>query len=222
MIVAFSYVLQCDGSDQESVSPVLIKRLLTPRKLQNIAYLGHLSNANVTVLHFTAIASRARLLRFTLNSLGTIPPGALSNLAISIQAHFLESPTSDTDPLVAICDGTTCNGIDFNDRGNYPNPCAYYAMTPGPTATNYVRSPGHCGGETVETNFTHPKTVSLTFVPSERWGSFSIPEGNGFTTASTFGAQLDPTQGLSVEMYGSDTGEQYRLAYMIVEVISEE
>ena len=58
--------------------------------------------------------------------------------------------------------------------------------------------------------------------PSERWGSFSIPEGIGFTTSGIFNTQLDPTQRLSVEVYADNDVEQYRLAYMIVEVVSED
>ena len=218
------FLLQSDenNSKQNYSSPVLIKRLLTPRRLQSVASLQHLTSASDTELQFTAISSGDRLLRVTLDSLGTIPPETLTNLTIYIQVHFLQSQTSDTDPHVALCDGTTCNGVSISDGRNYPgNPCVYFTATPGLTATNYM-STANCNGETVETNTAHPKTVSLSLVPSERWGSFSIPEGNGFTSSHIFGSQLDPTQGLSVEMYGYDTGEQYRLAYMIVEVVREE
>ena len=217
-------MFQCDknGSvlERSYGSPVVIKRLLTPRKLQSVASLQHLTSASDTELHFTASANDVRFLRFTLDSLGTIPPGALNNLTINIQVHFHQSPRADTDPQVALCDSTTCNGIVITDSGNYPNlPCCYKTFAPGPTTDRSC--PSNCG-KIVATNAVHPKTVSLTFVPSERWGSFGIPEGNGFTTSHIFGTQLDPTQGLSVEMYGHDSGEQYKLGYIIVEVIREE
>ena len=217
-------MFQCDkiGSvlERSYGSPVVIKRLLTPRKLQSVASLQDLTSASDTELHFTASANAVRLLRFTLDSLGTIPPGALNNLTIYIQVHFHQSPTTDTDSHVALCDNTTCNGILINDATNYPNsPCCYKTFAPGPTID--LSCPSNCG-EIVATNAVDPKTASLTFVPSERWGSFSIPEGNGFTYSHIFGTQLDPTQGLSVEMYGHDRGEQYKLGYIIVEVIREE
>ena len=206
--------------EQSYSSPVVIKRLLTPRKLQSVASLQDLTSASDTELQFTASASNVRLLRFTLDSLGTIPPGALNNLTIYIQVYFLQSPTNDSDPQVALCDNTICNGIFINDDGNYPNlPCCYTTFTPGPTTD--PSCPSNCG-EIVAANVVDPKTVSLTFVPSERWGSFSIPEGNGFTSSYIFGTQLDPTQGLSVEMYSDNSGEQYKLGYIIVEVIREE
>ena len=217
-------MFQCDknGSvlERSFGSPVVIKQLLTPRKLQSVASLQDLTNASDTELHFTASANAVRLLRFTLDSLGTMLPGALNNLTISIQVHFHQSPTNDSDPQVALCDNTTCNGIVITDAANSPNlPCCYKTFTPGPTAD--LSCPSNCG-EIVATNAVDPKTVSLTFIPSERWGSFSIPEGNGFTTSHIFGSQLDPTQGLSVEMYSHDSGEQYKLGYIIVEVIREE
>ena len=217
-------MFQCgkNGSvlEQSYSSPVVIKRLLTPRRLQSVASLQDLTSASDTELHFTASANAVRFLRFTLDSLGTIPPGALNNLTISIQVHFHQSPRADTDPLVALCDNTTCNGIVITDAANYPNlPCCYKTFAPGPTID--PSCPSNCG-EIVAANAVDPKTVYLTFIPSERWGSFSIPEGNGFTSSHIFGTQLDPTQGLSVEMYSDHSGEQYKLGYMIVEVIREE
>ena len=110
----------------------------------------------------------------------------------------------------------------ITDATNYPSlPCNYCTFSPGTSLTD-LDCTSTCGGETVATNFTHPKTATLSFVPSERWGSFSIPEGIGFTGSNIFSTQLDPTQGLSVEVYGDNEVEEYRLAYMIVEVIGEE
>ena len=210
--------MQCEenNSGWEYVCPVLIKRLLTPRKLQNVASLQDLTSASDTELHFTVGENGVRFLRFTLESLGTIYPGALNILTIYIQVHFHQSPTNDSDPQVALCDNTTCNGILITDVGN-SKPCCYRTFSPGPTTD--LHCPNNCG-EIV--NAVNPKTATLSFVPSERWGSFSIPEGNGFTSSHIFGTQLDPTQGLSVEMYGHNSGEQYKLGYMIVEVIREE
>ena len=137
---------------------------------------------------------------------------------LSIQLHFLRSPTADSDPIVAVCDATNCNAVAILDGTNYPSvPCWFGTFRSGQNATDVTNS-ADCGGETIDgTSFTHPKMVTLLFALNQRWASFSIPEGNGFTASGTFDRQLDFTRGLNIEIYGDNAGEQYRLGHILFE-----
>ena len=148
-----------------------------------------------------------------------MPPSSSINLMLSIQLHFLRSPTTDSDPIVAVCDDTICNAVAIFDAGNYPSePCWFGTFMPGTSAANVTTS-ADCGGEIVDgTAFTHPRMVNLLFALNQRWASFSIPEGNGFTASGTFDRQLEFTRGLNMEIYGDHEGEQYRLSHIVLEI----
>ena len=139
---------------------------------------------------------------------------------LSVQLHFLRSPTGDSDPIVAICDDTICNAVAILDAGNHPHPCWFAIFTPGPNAINVIDSTT-CSGEVLDgpaSSTSHPRMVTINFALNQRWASFSIPEGNGFTASGTFDRQLEFTRGLSLEIYGDDAGEQYRLGLINLEI----
>ena len=170
-------------------------------------------------IHFTSSQLYSRLLRFVIGPPGQVPPSSSINLMLSVQLHFLRSPTVDSDPIVAICDDAICNAVTILDASNYPNiPCLFSTFTSGPSAANITRSTD-CGGEIVDgTDFTQPRMVSLLFSLNQRWASFTIPDGNGFTASGIFDRQLEFTRGLFMEIYGDHAGEEYRLSHILVEV----
>ena len=130
--------------------------------------LRHLTSASDTALHFTSGTSgtRDRIISFPLDSLDTIPSRAINNLTISIQMHVLQSPSVDNDPIVAVCDGTTCNGVFITDASHYPSlPCNYCTFSPATSLTD-LNCTSTCNGESVtSTTHVHPKTVTLAFIP---------------------------------------------------------
>ena len=135
---------------------------------------------------------------------------------IAITVHLEDPPTSDSDFLLAICDGTVCNGVFISDTENYPNvACNYVTIESGVTFTSIVNT-GRCGTPITYQHF--PNTATLTFYPTNKWGSFSIPSSGGYTMAIRFTRQLDLTQGLYLEVYGTDANEEYKLMFMQVKV----
>ena len=88
----------------------------------------------------------------------------------------------------------------------------------GPNAANITTS-ADCGGETVDgTAFINPRMATLHFALQARYGSFSIPEGNGFTASGTFDRRLNLAGGANLEVYSSNAGEEYRMGHIILEV----
>ena len=194
--------------------PLLYHKLMTPKWIQDHAAINHLASASSTLLHFKLGVTRGRILRVPIFQEGCVPK---EDIVVYVKIYLRDPPTSDSDPLVSICDGTFCNGIFVSDRGNYPNnACNYGSFNSGPTYANTQFS-GNCGGIPI-TYSTYPKEVTITFYPSEQLGTFHIIPHGGYTTAASFTRKLDLTQGLFLELYGDAAGEEYRLQYMQVEV----
>ena len=194
-------------------NPVLYYKVMTPQWLEDHASLSHLIAATPEMLHFKINKARSRLLKVPLFQRGELPT---DDVIVTITVHLEDPPTSDSDFLTAICDGTVCNGVDTSDSGNYPNnACNYWTIESGVTFTA-IGSTGSCGARITYQHF--PNTATLTFYPVNRWGSFSIPSSGGYTTAAAFTRQLDLTKGLYLEVYGHDVNEEYKLMLMEVKV----
>ena len=186
---------------------------MTPQWLEDHASLSHLTAATPALLHFKVNRNRQRLIKVPLFQRGELPT---DDIIVTITVHLQDPPTSDSDFLPAICDGTVCNGIWISDSGNYPNgACNYLTLESGLTLTR-IANTGGCNGPITFQHF--PNTVTLTFYPLNKWGSFSIPPSGGYTTAGTFTRQLDLTKGLYLEVYSNDVNEQYKLMFMEVKV----
>ena len=187
---------------------------MTSKWIQDHAAINGLVSATNAVMHFKPPVDHARLLRISIFQRGQVPE---EDIAVYIKVYLRDPPTGDSDPIISICDGTVCNAIAVLDRGNYQNTaCDYGSFNSGPVCTNtqFLRN---CGGIPI-TYTTYPNEVTLTFYPSEQLGTFHIIPDGGYTTVGSFTKKLDLTQGLFLEMYGSDTSEQYLLQYMEVEI----
>ena len=197
-----------------ATNPVLYYKVMTPQWLQDHASLNHLIAASPTSLHFRPNQQSARMIKVPLFQRGELPT---DDITVTITVHLEDPPTSDSDFVAAICDGTVCNGLYISDSGNYPNhACNYLTMNSGVVRTS-ITSLGNCGGIRI-TYTTFPNTVTITFYPIHKWASFSIPPSGGYTTAGTFTRQLDLTKGLYLEAYGDNANEQYKLQFMEVKV----
>ena len=187
---------------------------MTSKWIQDHATISGLVSATNAVMHFKVGVTNGRLLRIPIFQRGQVPE---EDIAVYIKVYLRDPPTSDSDPLIGICDRTVCNAIFVSDRGNYPNDaCIYGSFNSGPIRTN-SQFPGNCGGIPI-TYTTFPNEVTLTFYPSEQLGTFHIIPDGGYTTVGSFTKKLDLTQGLFLEMYGNDVNEQYLLQYMQVEI----
>ena len=202
--------MQCAAKE----GPLLYHKLLTPKYIQDHAAINHLVSTSNAALHFKVGVTNGRLLRIPIFQKGEVPT---DNIAVYVKIYLRNPPTSDSDPVVSICDGTVCNGIYVSDSGNYPNhACQYGSYNSGPKFTNQHFS-GSCGGIPI-TYTTYPNEATLTFYPSEQLGTFHIIPDGGYTTVGSFTKKLDLTQGLFFELYGGDATEQIIVQYIQVEV----
>ena len=177
------------------------------------ASLSHLVAATPTSLHFKLTQSHARLIKVPLFQKGELPTDAI---LVTITVHLEDPPTSDSDFLAGICDGTVCNALFISDKGNYPKTaCNYVSMNSGVTYTS-AKSAARCGAPITYQHF--PNTAKLTIYPINKWGSFSIPPSGGYTTAGAFTQQLDLSKGLYLEVYGNGRKEEFKLMFMEVKV----
>ena len=196
-----------------ATNPVLYYKMMTSQWLQDHASLNHLIAATPQMLHFKINQVRLRLIKVPLFQRGELPT---DDIIVTITIHLEDPPTSDSDFLAAICDGTVCNGVEITDSGNYPNAaCNYLTINSGVNYTEIRHTKG-CGATITYTSF--PNTVILMFYPINKWASFSIPPSGGYTTAGTFSRQLNLTKGLYLEAYGHDVNEEYKLQFMEVKV----
>ena len=187
---------------------------MTSQWIQDYAAISGLVSANSTVMHFELGAFAGRLLRIPIFQRGQVPE---EDIVVYIKVYLRDPPTSDSDPLIGICDGTVCNAIYVSDRGNYPNnACNYGSFNSGPIH-NSSQFLGNCGGIPI-TYTTYPNAATLTFYPSKQLGTFHIIPDGGYTTVGSFTEKLDLTQGLFLEMYGDHANEQFLLQYMQVEI----
>ena len=194
-------------------NPVLYYKVMTPQWLEDHASLSHLIAATPENLHFKVNQAGARLIKVPMLQKGELPT---DDIIVTITVHLEDPPTSDSDFLPAICDGTICNGIWISDSGNYPNnACDYLTIESGLTLT-HIANTGGCGAPITYQHFSN--TAKLTFYPINKWGSFSIPPSGGYTTAGTFTRQLDLTKGLYLEAYCDSANEQFKLQFMEVKV----
>ena len=197
-----------------ATNPVLYYKVMTSQWLQDHASsLNQLVAATPQMLHFKMNQAHLRLIKVPLFQRGELPT---DDIIVTITIHLEDPPTSDSDFLAAICDGTICNGVEITDSRNYPNAaCKYFTINSGVNNT-HIESTGVCGAPITYTSF--PNTVILTFYPINKWASFSIPPSGGYTTAGTFSRQLNLTKGLYLEAYGHDVNEEYKLQFMEVKV----
>ena len=134
---------------------------MTPQWLEDHGSLGHLIATTPENLHFKVNQAHVRLLKVPLFQRGELPT---DDVIVTITVHLEDPPTSDSDFLTAICDGTVCNGVYILDSGNYPNAaCNYVTIESGVTFTT-IKNSGRCGASITYQHF--PNTATLTIYPS--------------------------------------------------------
>ena len=185
---------------------------MDPDWLLDHASVTGLINTSSTLLHFRNPQASKRLIRIPLFQKDEL---CTDDIAVKIKLYFQDPPTRDSDPIIMLCDKTTCNGNLIADINNVGVACYFVSLTPGNTFTGTLG--GTCGGLTQKSSIS-PKKVIVTLRPKQQWGSFHLTKGGGFTAAATFTTKLDVKQGLFVELYGPDVEEEYKLEYMEVEV----
>ena len=117
--------------------------------------------------------------------------------------------SGDSDPRIGISDGVNENKFIIADAGNYATspPC-------------YVHKGIH------ENNLVTTRTASsqftLLFSPFYKYGACSSAQDGGYLNVGTFNNQVDPTNGLNLEVYRQHAPEQYKFSYSLVEILFSE
>ena len=104
---AASLVLPQQGCSSATGS-VLYYKVMTSKWLSEHASLSHVVAATPTSLHFKLTQSHARLIKVPLFQKGELPT---DDILVTITVHLEDPPTSDSDFLAGICDGTVCNAL---------------------------------------------------------------------------------------------------------------
>ena len=106
---------------------------MTPWWLADHANLNQLTAITAEWLYFQIIQRNAQLIKVPLFPRGELPT---DDIIVTITLHLEDPPTSDSDFLLGICDGTTCNALWISDSSNYPNSaCNYVTVESGLTFT---------------------------------------------------------------------------------------
>ncbi len=140
--------------------------------------------------------------------LGFIDPHATIRVTVGLDDTRPSAPAMDHDPIIGLTDGSSVNEFWLVDILNLPSdaPC-------GPVASisqddNRVTERTHTSGQ-----------ATFIFRPIHKFGSCYLPMDGGYINTGTFFAQLDSSRALSLRVRRSDTGEQYRFHYFLVEVL---
>ena len=76
---------------------------MTSKWIQDHAAISGLVSATNKVLHFKVGKGGARLLRIPIFQRGQVPE---EDIVVYIKVYLCNPPTSDSDPLIGICNGT--------------------------------------------------------------------------------------------------------------------
>ena len=113
---------------------------------------------------------------------------------------------ADSDLYIAISDGTTENGQTIVDADNYANspPCRPLSAV----QDNVLVSPGT----------PVPAIFKLIFTPFYKYGACETAQEGGYINTGTFTSQIDTSKPLFLRVQRSDSGEQYFIHYLGIEI----
>ena len=178
---------------------------LTP---DNIEYWATFLDSSATiqdrVIHFGTGAANEKLLEVPL---GQIDPHATIVITFGLDNSHPNTPSTDSDPLIGISDGTNSNVMYITDLSNYGSipPCR-------PTS-------GTQDGTLVSSGTKVPATFKLTFTPFYKYGSCETAQEGGYINTGRFNTQLDITKPLYLRVdRDNNDNEQYYFHYFLVEI----
>ena len=170
----------------------------------NVRYLANFIDSSATIdsrsIRFHNGTTREKLLRVPIATAGELDAHASIRVTVGLQ------PVSgDSDPGIGISDGVNANKFTIWDKGNYNiyPPCS---ILDGSHEDNRVTT------RTASSQFT------LFFSPLYKYGACSSAQDGGYLNVGTFNNQVDPTNGLSLEVYRQHAPEQYKFSYFLIEI----
>ena len=177
---------------------------LTPDNIEYWAtFLDSSASIQDRVIHFGSGAANEKLLEVPL---GQIDPHATIVITVGLDNSHPNTPSTDTDPVIGISDGTNSNVmyiVDMDNYGSFP-PC-------------YPTSGTH-DNTRVSSGTTVPATLKLTFTPFYKYGSCETAQEGGYINTGRFNTQLDITKPLYLHVDRHSASEEYYFHYFLVEI----
>ena len=153
--------------------------LITPG---NVRYLANFIHSGSTIdsqsIRFGRGRGDEKLLQVPIAAAGELDAHASIRVTVG-----LEPPSGDSDPRIAISDGTNQNKFIIPDRNNYGEfgPCIIVGSQVNELVTTRTPSP----------QFT------FLFSPFYKYGACSSAQDGGYLNVGTFNNQVDPTSSSS-------------------------
>ena len=137
--------------------------------------------------------------------LGEIDPQATIIVTVGLDKSHPNTP-ADSDLHIVISDGTTENGQFIVDAGNYADfpPCRPINAE----HDDVLVSPGT----------PVPATFKLIFTPFYKYGACETAQEGGYINTGTFNSQIDTSKPLFLRAHRRDTGEQFFVHYLGIEI----
>ena len=175
---------------------------LTP---DNIRYLASFLDSSATiqdrVIHFGMGTANEKLLEVPL---GQIDPHATIVITVGLENSHPNTPSTDSDPLIGISDGTNSNVMYIRDLGNYGSmaPCH-------PTSGTHDNT-------LVSSGTKVPATFKLTFTPFHKYGSCETTQEGEYINTGRFNTQLDITKPLYLRVdRDNNANEEYYVLLLL-------
>ena len=131
------------------------------------------------------------------------------HVSIRITVGFNPARTGvDYDPSIGISDGTNLN------RYYIPDAAEYHGAAPC-----HIDSTEGTGENKRVSTRTVPPQFTFLFSPFRKYGACSSSQDGGYLNVGTFNKRVDPTSGLSFEIYRDHAAEQYQFYYVLIEIL---
>ena len=120
--------------------------------------------------------------------------------------------SDDSDPKFLLSDGDSGVGFEMREEAGADR-CRGIQGLMGDVLSSRITRDGAS-----HKSSTLPEEFVLTINPSKSWGSCHFAVDSGLISPAYYSRRLDLRKGLWLEVYGEDTGEQYLINYIIVEI----
>ena len=135
-------------------------------------------------------------------------------MTIAVDASFADS-NNDHDLNIGISDGKYFIGMHIpDDYGAQFRPCW---LIEGNSNTALLTNRHLTNGSTV-TSKHYSTEIKIQLKLAEKWGSCYTSHNGGYVNANDYQLLLDPSKGLFLEVYHSNSWEKYRIRYIVVDV----
>ena len=169
---------------------------ITPNNLRRYAsYIDDSVTIGSRIISVTTGGSGERLIEIPIVDAGDFNREKSIRITIGLDPNI----ANDQDPYFGITDGSTVN--EFYIRDTNTQPCQVVSGSQDTIASTTTRTPG---------------VFTFTFTPFYRYGICSVTKDGGYTTVATFSRQLDLDKDISFRLRRGNSGEQYRIYYILI------